>query len=375
MDFGASWRANPELVQRLEGERPDVLYREENVPPFVLPEAVSPGDTLVTWETRRRRLRDLFAEHLYGRSPQGLATTGRAETVGRDQVRLHVEVLDPTDRRFAFTASINLPFGNEAHPAILLIDHREAEEGGEFWPVSKITAAGFAAIRLSVWDVDPDDWTPEARARGARGVWPGGGDSAWGSIAAWGWGASRVLDALVAVSQIDPNRVALIGHSRGGKAALWAAANDPRFALVVANQSGCLGAALSRRQLGETIGLITSRFPHWFAPNAAKYSGREADLPVDQHQLLALVAPKPLYIGSADEDLWADPRGEYLALMHASPAYGLHDPACHLTDAMPPVEAPLHCGGIAYHVRRGGHDLNTWDWHHYLDFAARRLRQ
>lgn len=177
------------------------------------------------------------------------------------------------------------------------------------------------------------------------------------------------MDYFETERRIDAKRVALVGHSRGGKAALWSGAEDERFALVVSNESGESGAALSRRNFGETIARITESFPRWFAANYKTFAGREDKLPVDQHMLLALIAPRALYVASADQDLWSDPRGEFLSLVHASPVYGLwSDPSIRSED-MPPLDRPFVAGRRGYHVRSGGHDLTLFDWERFADFA------
>ena len=159
------------------------------------------------------------------------------------------------------------------------------------------------------------------------------------------------------------------GPLTGGKAALWAASEDPRFKLVYSNNSGCGGAALSRRVFGETISAVTKRFPHWFCPNFAGYAGREGALPFDQHQLISLIAPRGVYIASADEDLWADPRGEYASLIGAAPVYELFDMAHIDKPSMPALDSLRHIGATGYHIRSGGHNLTRRDWALFLDFA------
>jgi hypothetical protein len=156
-----------------------------------------------------------------------------------------------------------------------------------------------------------------------------------------------------------------MGHSRLGKAALWAGAQDLRFTMVVSNNSGCGGAALSRRAYGETVGRITRAFPHWFCRRFSSYAEREAALPIDQHQLLALVAPRALYVASAVEDRWADPRGEFLAAAELDPLYGLFGMKGLGTRTMPAVDTPVG-NVVRYHVRTGGHDVTMYDWQQYL---------
>lgn len=342
------------------------------------------------WEkTLRPQTLELFREHIYGRNPVDKPadfrwTLGPAkEDAAAPGVTIADGVAEYSGPGGKGSIKVRVVRPKDAEvplPLFLLINNRSPElsdlgKPNEFWPALEIAKRGYATAIFHNADVDPDK--DDGFKDGVHGIFdsPLRKPDAWGSIAAWSWGASRVIDGLFEESDIDRSRIAVVGHSRGGKAALWCGAQDPRVALTISNESGSTGAALSRRIHGETIADINKNFPHWFCENYKRYNGKEQELPVDQHQLIGLLAPRLAYVASAAEDDWADPQGEFLSCVHAVPVYRLYDKQGLESDKMPEVGGHLHGGSIGYHIRPGKHDLTLVDWKNYLDFADRHWKR
>ncbi|MCM5662765.1 alpha/beta hydrolase family protein [Galbibacter mesophilus] len=235
------------------------------------------------------------------------------------------------------------------------------------WSIERILDRGYGIATMHYGDFAPDN--PTKFQEGIYKLLAKEQLKNTGAIAAWSYGLSAAMDYLVKDNSIDNNKIAVFGHSRLGKAALWAGALDERFAMVISNDSGCGGAALFRRDVGEDIEAINRIFPHWFTPEFHKYAEKEEELPVDQHMLLALIAPRPVYVGSAEQDVNADPYGEYLSLYHANPAYELYGFNTLPSESLPELNKPLLSEMQGYHIRGGAHDMARFDWESYMDFA------
>ncbi|WP_010283700.1 alpha/beta hydrolase family protein [Bacillus timonensis] len=244
----------------------------------------------------------------------------------------------------------------------------ENNTNDEKWPVEVLLSKGYATAAFYAEDIGPDNETKYQEGIISYFEDNKEAPNSWGTIAAWAFGASRAIDYLTTDSLLDKSKISVIGHSRGGKTALWCAANDPRVYCCYANNSGCTGAALSRGKKGEDVFCINTIFPYWFCENYKKYNNREDTLPVDQHMLLASIAPRLLYLASASEDLWADPESEFYSAVLASEVYEYY--GLRGLEKKSPLKPgqKTHKGRIGYHVRKGRHELTLHDWELFCEF-------
>ena len=402
-------------------QRKDVILEESKVPEYKLPDVLTRlnGGKVKSekawFKKQRPELLKLFTDEVYGTVPGelGNAEVKVWETAGdalnglarREQLSLffrkndqNLEVnvliyLPKTTQKVPVFLAYNFT-GNHAvfndpairlteswvanNPSVGIINNKVTEQSrataDSRWPVEEIIKAGYGLVTIYYGDVDPDkdDFSDGIHPFFYKEGQTHPENNEWGSIAAWAWGLSRTMDYLEVDPLIDSRKVAVLGHSRLGKAAVWAGATDSRFAMVISNESGCGGAALSKRKYGETVQIINTSFPHWFCDNFLQYNEKEESLPVDQHMLLALIAPRPLYVASAQGDQWADPKGEFLSAKYASTVYELLGKEGLPAKEMPAVNQPV-MGTIGYHIRSGKHDLTLYDWTQYIKFADKHF--
>ncbi len=253
----------------------------------------------------------------------------------------------------------------------------EANRGAQRtqWQVKLLLQRGYGFATVYYGDIEPD--YKNALSLGVRARYLHAGEiepaqDAWGAISAWAWGLTRAMDYLLTVRSVDAREIVVTGHSRLGKAADWAAAQDERFAALLSTESGKGGQSLYRRNFGENVAHLEHSFPYWFCGNFAQWVGRDAQMPLDGNLLLALIAPRPLYVASAHDDLFSDPRGEFLSASSVSAVYALFGRQGLGTTTMPPIDMPIQ-HGVAYHVRTGVHDVTAYDWQQYLSFLDQQF--
>ena len=348
-------------------------------------------DSVEKWEKfRRREILNLFQEYVYGvrdiEKPKDLHFEQKAETVFKG---MRCKEIEGGFGSFSFPFKLYLPLNQaKAVPTFVYVMHEFQEknfsfdEKGNFVrgesqiPIKDINDRGFGIAVMPTRSVY-HDW--EAHEEFKQGVFaavetPKGRQSnSWATISAWAWGASRVLDYLETDGNVDCNNIAVVGHSRGGKTALWAAATDQRFKLAVSNNSGCMGSAVLRGKEGEHIKDIN--ITDWFCENFRDFNEHEELLPVDQHMLIALIAPRYVYVLSSVSDTWADPCAEYLGCHMASEAFELYGMEGFVApEGKPQLEAPVHGGHIAYHMKQGGHSIGAYDWSNVMDYFEKIIK-
>jgi len=394
---------------------------ESKVPPYTLPDVLKMKNgkevtNVKEWNNvQRPYLYHLYEEIQFGEYPKmkipikyrllekdehaldGIAT--------RKQVRIYLHPADTSiyeDVLIYFPNGVSKPVpvfvglnftGNneiQNDPGIILTQHwvpsksrgavknraTDSSRGAEAsqWQVKEILSHGYALATAYDGDLEPDN--PDGWKTGIRTtlkdvlkIEP----EQWSGMGAWAYGLSRIMDYFEKDKDIDAKKVALIGHSRLGKAALWAGASDQRFALVISNESGEGGAALSKRWYGETVKIINKNFPYWFGAKYKTFGDNTAALPIDAHMLLSLIAPRPLYVASAEGDKWSDPKGEFLSAREAGRVYALFGKKGIDVDSIPPVNHPVG-NTVHYHIRTGKHDVTLYDWQQYLKFADEQLQ-
>lgn len=396
-------------------------YDENKVPKFVVPNPLEAFDgekvkSVKAWEEERRpELLNFFTQNVYGKVPGELAITSfkiveqSDDAIGGKAKRKQIELsFTKNNKELSFTILVYLPKSTEKapiflgynfdgnhtvsdDPEIIISDayarnneslgitnnkFNEQSRGvaASLWAIEKMIDSNFGLATIYNGEIDPDknDMTDGVHSLFYEEGQEAPAKNEWGSIAAWSWGLSRAMDYFEKDADVDASKVIVFGHSRLGKTSLWAGATDQRFAAVISNNSGCGGAALSKRKFGETIWRINNSFPHWFCNNFEQYNNNEEKLPVDQHQLLALIAPRPLYVASAEEDEWADPRGEFLSSYYATPVYHLYGKTGITSTEMPHVNKPIQ-NTLAYHIRTGKHNVTDYDWEQYIKWAKEQL--
>lgn len=397
-------------------------YDEAKIGDFPIPDPLlcedgSKVSTAEQWTQKRRpELMRAFEKEVYGKTPDvkppalhftplakseivlgGKAVMTQTRITFSDNPNPHIDVLLflPAGRKHV-PVFVSLNFGGNQSvaniPSILMpgpevwfrnnpkegfVDSKATEQSrgtsDRRWPIEEIIARGYGVATAYYGDIEPD--RPDAFDASVRKLFQKPGqekpaDDDWGAIGAWAWGLCRMADFLQTLPEVDGKKLAVLGHSRLGKTSLWAGAQDERFGIVISNDSGCGGAALSKRIFGETVGIINRAFPHWFCGNFKKYDDNEGALPIDQHELIALIAPRPVHIASATEDRWADPKGEFMGGKLAEPVYALFGKKGLGVDAPPSPDKSVG-DAIGYHARTGVHDILLFDWEQYMNLADR----
>lgn len=383
---------------------PEAQYDESKVPEYTLPDplVMLNGEKVTNaeeWQKKRRlEIIDLFEKNVYGYTMEGrpkgmiweIDSVYTAATMhGKAKVKMITLFFTGKKEWPEMKIKVTLPVHSKKPVPVFIVPFFDPSNIDQIMLQSledlkrfsgnteMLIEAGYGLINFDPTSVEPD--TENGYLKGIRKVFAKPGqekprNDEWGVIGAWAWTMSRVMDYIETDPDIDSKKVCLTGYSRFGKAAMWAGAQDERFAIVFSGQSGCCGATLVRRQYGETVERVNKTFPHWFCSNFKKYSNNVDDLPVDWHMLNTLIAPRPLYIETAQEEYWGDPRGSFLAGKRAEPVYELFGKIGLGVEKMPPVETPVG-ETIGFHMRKGGHMLGytDYDWEQFLKFADRHF--
>ena len=392
-----------------------INYDETKVPSFVLPDMMvcndgTPVRDVKTWEKKRRpELLEYFFSQEYGRTRYdkigvryedvstnpdflgGKATCKQVRFIFSNGEKEHEAIamlVIPNRRKGKVPVFVAYNFkGNPsttldttilyspAFPLVKKPDHPDWKRGCQMnrWPWERIIDRGYAVITMCYHDIYPDGRGQKMIDNSIISLFPDYQQreilsDSWGAIGAWAWGSSRLVDYLETQRWVDKKKIAIMGHSRQGKAALWAGAQDERFKVVISNDSGCSGAALAKRVYGENVERITKTLEWWFCPAYKLYANNEAAMPFDQHELIALMAPRHVYVASAQEDNWSDQKGEFLATAYAAPAFELYGMKGLGTFEQPGIHQPIMTD-VGYHIRAGKHDVTDYDWDRFMDFC------
>jgi hypothetical protein len=429
--------------------RAEPNYDESKVGTFTLPDPLVMQNGQIVQTTndwiylRRPEILKMYEGYIYGRSPKwrnmldrkrevnGLALGGKAvrkqvdlefynynrysftNNSDTNDLKLHVLLYTPAGVTNAVPVFLCLSFSgnyqvaddpdvfvypvwNEKTGSLAMPTNVNRGSSHE-WKIEEVLARGYGIAIVDYNDIEPDLADGSGSQYGVRSLYLTRDHTTldpdeWGAISAWAWGASRVMDYLETDKSVDASRVIMLGHSRLGKAALWAGAEDQRFAMVIASCSGEMGAALARRDYGETVTTMCKSFPYWFCQNFLDYSNNISAMPVDSHMLISLIAPRPLYLNTGSEDRWGDPRGEFQAAIAAAPVYQLFGEQGIVTNLpsdilkngggsgsiltsavletykMPPLDIPV-MQDVGFQTHTGGHAILPEDWGRFLDFA------
>lgn len=368
------------------------LNRELNLPK-ILPCKNKKTNNKEYWETiRRPEIIRLFEENIYGTMPEKgyfLKSEVLEQNNPIEDKFIRKQILLTINKKIKLNILLYLPISKIKVPVFLALNFKgnhtvtfdknvflpnDAEEKDRGiksyrYPIEYMLKEGFGFATVFSEDIESDN--KESYNYGIRNLFDE--KYTWGTICAWSFGLRRIMDYLEKNAKIDSSKVILIGHSRMGKSALWAGVKDTRFWGVISNNTGCAGAALARSKLGERVSRINKVFPHWFSEKYKEYSNREEKLPIDQHMLIASMAPRPVFVSSKNLDKWADPKGEYLSCIYSNPAYELYFLKI-LKNNIPKINKPLIKSIVGYQLMEGEHDLNKNDWIGFISFCKYHLK-